>query len=228
MKRYKTLLFDVDNTLLDFSAAEREALRSLFEEQKISLTSEMEQSYMQINQGLWKSFEEGKIDRDEVVNTRFSLLFQEYGKEVDGEFLEKRYRSYLDLGHQLVEGALELITKLQSGHDLYIVTNGVATTQDKRLRASGLYPFFKDIFVSETVGFQKPMKPYFDFVFAKIPNILLEETLIIGDTFNSDIKGGYLAGIDTCWYNPEQKLNPTNITPTYEIKELEELYSILK
>ncbi|WP_042462835.1 YjjG family noncanonical pyrimidine nucleotidase [Neobacillus dielmonensis] len=227
MKKYKTLLFDVDNTLLDFSAAEREALKSLFEEQKIALTSEMEQRYLEINQGLWKSFEEGKIDRDEVVNTRFSLLFKEHGKEVDGVFLEKRYRTYLDQGHQLVEGALELAASLQNEYDLYIVTNGVATTQDKRLRASGLYPLFKDIFVSETVGFQKPMKQYFDFVFAKIPNITLEKTIIIGDTLNSDIKGGYLAGIDTCWYNPEQKTNQTDIKPTYEIQNLKELYNIL-
>lgn len=228
LKKYQTLLFDVDDTLLDFSAAENFALRLLFEDQKIRLTTEIEADYKKINLGLWKSFEEGKINRDEVVNTRFSLLFKEYGQFVDGFLLEKKYRSYLEEGHQLVNGAFELISDLQNQYDLYIVTNGVSKTQDKRLRDSGLYPLFKDIFVSENTGFQKPMKEFFDFVFARIPNFSVEHGLIIGDSLSSDIKGGQLAGLDTCWFNPEMKPNNTQTIPTYQIQKLNNLYQILK
>ncbi|WP_312472149.1 YjjG family noncanonical pyrimidine nucleotidase [Neobacillus sp.] len=227
MKKYQTLLFDVDDTLLDFTAAENEALRLLFEEQNIPLTTELEADYKKINHRLWKSFEEGKIDRDEVVNTRFSILFMEYGQVVDGALLEKSYRSYLEEGHQLVNGAFELISDLQNQYDLYIVTNGVSKTQDKRLRASGLHPIFKDIFVSEDTGFQKPMKEYFDYVFARIPHFSVEQTLIIGDSLSSDIKGGQLAGLDTCWFNPQMMPNDTGIVPTYQIQKLDELYRII-
>ena len=227
LKPYQTLFFDVDDTLLDFRAAEHAALRSLFEEQQIPLTADIEADYKRINQGLWKSFEEGKADRDEVVNTRFSLLFKEYGQEVDGSLLERQYRSYLEEGHQLVSGALELITDLQQHYDLYIVTNGVSKTQDKRLRHSGLHPLFQGVFVSEDTGFQKPMKEYFDHVFARIPDFSAEQGLIIGDSLRADIKGGQLAGLDTCWFNPEGKPNDTGIVPTYQIRRLDELYRIL-
>ncbi|MDR4948043.1 YjjG family noncanonical pyrimidine nucleotidase [Neobacillus cucumis] len=227
MKKYQTLLFDVDDTLLDFAAAEALALERLFESQNLFLTTQIEANYRKINQGLWKSFEEGKIGRDEVVNTRFSLLFKEYGKIVDGVKLEKNYRGYLEEGHQLISGALELISKLQTNFDLYIVTNGVSKTQDRRLRDSGLHPLFKEIFVSEDTGFQKPMKEFFDHVFARIPNFSPKQALIIGDSISSDIKGGQLAGIDTCWYNPNAKPNNTSIMPTYEIRSLNELYQIL-
>lgn len=228
LKNYQTLLFDVDDTLLDFGVAESLALRLLFEEQNIPLTTEIEARYKKINQGLWNSFEEGNLDRDEVVNTRFSILCKEYGREVDGALLEKNYRSYLEEGHQLVNGAFELITDLQNQYDLYIVTNGVSKTQDKRLRDSGLYPLFKDIFVSEDTGFQKPMKEYFNYVFARIPNFSVEQGLMIGDSLSADIKGGQLAGLDTCWFNPEMKPNDTEIVPTYQIQKLDELYRILK
>jgi len=228
MKNYQTLLFDIDNTLLDFNAAEDLALQLLFNEQKIPLTPEIKAQYNKINQGLWKAFEEGKISRDEVVNSRFSILFKEYfGQEIDGNSLEEKYRNYLQEGHQLIDGAFELITALQNKFDLYIVTNGDSKTQYKRLHDSGLYPLFKDIFVSEDTGFQKPMKEYFDYVFARIPHYSVEKTLIIGDSLSADIKGGNLAGIDTCWINPGMKDNATDIVPTYQIQELTELYPIL-
>jgi 2-haloacid dehalogenase len=227
LKKYKTLFFDADDTLLDFGAAESLALRLLFKEQKINLTAELEAHYKEINQGLWRAHEEGKIERDELLNTRFSLLFKEYDKEVDGVLLEENYRMYLEEGHQLVNGALELMNELQKKYDLYIVTNGVSKTQDRRLRDSGLHPFFKDVFVSEDTGYQKPMKEYFDYVFARIPNFSLEHGLIIGDSLSSDIKGGMLAGLDTCWFNPKVKPNNTEIQPTYQIQTLEELFQIL-
>jgi 2-haloacid dehalogenase len=227
LKTYQTLLFDVDDTLLDFGATENLALSLLFENQKTPFTPEIEAHYKKINHDLWKSFEEGKLNRDEVVNTRFSLLFKEYGQLVDGAVLEKKYRSFLDEGHQLVNGAFELISVLKNQFHLYIVSNGVSKTQDKRLRDSGLYPLFKDIFVSEDTGFQKPMKEYFDYVFARIPNFSVNQGLIIGDSLSSDIKGGQLAGLDTCWYNPEMKPNDTQIIPTYQIQKLEEMYQIL-
>jgi len=227
LKTYKTLLFDVDDTLLDFEATEKTALRLLFADQQMPFTPELEAQYKRINQGLWKAFEEGKIERDEVVNTRFSRLFRENGLEVDGALLEKRYRGFLDEGHQLIEGAYELIMALQHHFDLYIVTNGVSRTQDKRLRDAGLHPFFIDIFVSEDTGYQKPMKEYFDFVFARIPGFSADQALIIGDSLSSDIKGGQQTSLDTCWFNPGRKSNETGVLPTYEIHRLDELYHIL-
>lgn len=227
MKTYKTLFFDVDDTLLDFAAAERLALRLLFEEQNFPLTDEIEARYKTINQGLWKSFEEGKVDHDELLNTRFSLLFKEYGQEVDGALLESAYRGHLEKGTQRVTGALELLTRLHEQYDIYIVTNGVSKTQHKRLHGSGLFPYCKDIFVSEDTGYQKPMKEYFDYVFARIPHFRVEQGLLIGDSLSADIKGGQLAGLDTCWFNPYQKQNDTGIAPTYQIQSLDELYEIL-
>lgn len=228
MKKYQTLLFDVDDTLLDFGAAEDVALRLLFEEQAFPFTDEIKAHYRKINQGLWREFEEGKVDRDTVLNSRHTRLFKEYGRDVDGALLEKSYRDYLGEGHQLISGAFELITRLHEKYNLYIVTNGVSDTQDKRLRDSELFPFFEGIFVSDAIGYQKPMKEFFDFVFANIPNFSKEEALLIGDSLNADIKGGQLAGLDTCWLNPAKKPNDSNVVPTYEIQALEELYSILK
>ena len=62
----------------------------------MSLTSEIEAQYKKLIKVFGLLFEEGEINRDEVVNTRFSILFKEYGEEVDGILFENNYRSYLE------------------------------------------------------------------------------------------------------------------------------------
>ncbi len=228
MVQYKALLFDLDETLLDFAASEDIALQKLFSDQNFSLTPDIKANYQKINTALWKGYENGEIDRDEVVNTRFALLFEQYGIQVDGAALEQNYRKYLSEGYYLIEGAMELIQKLSTEFDLYVVTNGASIIQQKRLEGSGLAPYFKKVFVSEDTGYQKPMKGFFDYAFSQIESLDLSTTLIIGDSFSADVTGGWNAGIDTCWVNREgSELANTDIHPTYKIRELEELYWIL-
>lgn len=227
MKCYQTLLFDVDDTLLDFAAAEDHAFRLLLQEQGVSYRVEWKKQYQELNKSLWKAFEEGKITRDEVVNTRFALFFDTLGIKVDGILLQQSYREYLGEGNQLLDGALDLIQRISNHFDLYIVTNGISKIQEKRLKSSGLYSFFKAVFVSEDTGYQKPMKEFFDYCFERIPQINKETTLIIGDSLSADIQGGCNAGIDTCWFNPLKKKKELEIQPTYEIAKLEELLVLL-
>ena len=228
MARYRNVLFDVDDTLLDFGAAERLALRLLFEEHDFPFTPETEAAYKRINQELWHAFEMGTVSRDEVLHSRHSRLFKEFGREADGAKMDAIFSGHLEAGCQLVNGAFELIVGLQAEYSLYLVTNGVSRIQDKRLRGSGLHPLFKGIFVSEDTGYQKPMKQYFDYVFARIPDFSAHETLIIGDSLTADIRGGHGAGLDTCWFNPGAKPNDSGVTPTYEIRQLGDLPPILR
>lgn len=225
--RYTTLLFDVDDTLLDFQAAENQALQALFQKEGIAFTKEREQLYKEVNEARWRAFELGEMTREEVVNERFGAFFQLLGHTVDSLATEQQYREYLNDGHQLLGNSLEVIQTLSEKANLYIVTNGVSKTQFKRLEDAQLLPYFKEVIVSEETGYQKPMIEFFDYTFAKIPDLDKEKTVIIGDSLSSDIQGGVNAGIDTIWLQPTAFIQPTIIQPTYHIRQLEELYSIL-
>ncbi|MDE1548618.1 YjjG family noncanonical pyrimidine nucleotidase [Jeotgalibaca caeni] len=224
---YKTLLFDIDDTLLDFKAAETHAISHLLEEMGIAITEERIAQYAAINQVLWEQFEKGLIQREVLLGKRFEDFFALYGKKVDGQEMDRTFRARLEEGNYLMEGSLELLESLKQTHDLYAVTNGVSKTQQRRMADSGLRPYFKKVFVSEDTGYQKPMPEYFDYVFARIASFQKEETLIIGDSLTSDITGGVLAGIDSCWFNPLKKPNPLSIQPTYEIEQLADLPALL-
>ncbi|MEI5991045.1 TIGR02254 family HAD hydrolase [Enterococcus termitis] len=226
--KFKTLLFDVDDTLLDFQLTEKKALQALFQEEGLFLTDEIEATYKKINSQLWREFEQGKTDKKTVTDTRFSLLFAQFNKNVDGKKMGEQYRYHLSQGHDLLGNSKEIIERLQPDYDLYIVTNGVAKTQYQRLNDSKMTAFFNDIFVSEEVGYQKPMKEYFDYVFERIPSFEREKTLIIGDSLASDIQGGNVSNIQTLWLNPSKQPALTDIQPTYEISQLDEIFKVLE
>lgn len=225
---YQTLLFDVDDTLLDFQAAEDQALRRLFAEVGVPWSTDVKATYQQVNQQLWREYERGQISREEVTGTRFGKFFAAFQQPVDSLKMDQLFRKYLAQGSQRLENSLEIVADLAQKADLYVVTNGVSETQRKRLAKADLLPYFKDLFISEETGYQKPMKAYFDYVFARIPDFHPDKTIIIGDSLTSDIKGGQNAGIATVWLNSQGQPPQKGITPTYEIRHLKQLYQILE
>ncbi|MFJ7662575.1 YjjG family noncanonical pyrimidine nucleotidase [Lysinibacillus sp. NPDC097162] len=227
MSKYEILLFDVDDTLLDFNLAEDAALKRLFEQEKIATTPTMITRYKEINESMWRAFERGEVTKTSLHNTRFSIALKEFGIEVDGEYVETVFQKYLQEAHHYVDGAYELIAQLADSYDLYVVSNGITKTQNKRLADADLAKYFKGIFISEQTGYQKPMPAFFDYVFDRIDGLNKDKTLIVGDSLTSDVKGGLLAGIDTCWFNIRDMQNTTDIKPHYEIKKLHELHMLL-
>ena len=224
---FRTILLDLDDTILDFGAAERIAVAKAFTEIGLEPTEKLIKRYSEINISQWEAFERGEINRDRVLTRRFEILFDELGVSCDAESCEKIYRGYLAVGHYFVEGAEEILAYLAPKYDLYIASNGVADTQYSRLQSANISHYFKNIFISETTGHHKPEKEYFDYCFARIEGFDPAETLIVGDSLTSDILGGITAGIATCWFNRKRKPRRGDITPTYEIHSLEELKRLL-
>ena len=223
---YKILLFDLDDTLLDFAANEAVSLNKLFQLHGYTFTDEIFQTYNSVNKQLWKDYENGGIILEEVLNSRFSETMNKLGQTVDGMEWENQYRELLSNGFQLMDGAYEVCSTLSKSHRLFIITNGVTKTQIKRVKESGLSDFFEDIFISQSIGYQKPAKEFFDYVMNHIKDFNKEEALIIGDTINSDIKGGILSGIDTCLISRKPQEQSSGIQSTYTITKLSEIYDI--
>lgn len=228
MKNYKNILLDVDDTLLDFEAAEYYALETILKKFKIEIDENIRQTYRKINIGLWEEYEKGEISKDTVLHTRFEKLFSLLGMKVRGEEIEIEFREKLGECSVMIKDAYKICEELYKTCNLYIISNGVTETQIKRLQEAGLDKFMKKIYISEQVGYQKPRIEFFKEIQKDVPELNETNTLIIGDSLTSDMKLGENAGIDTCWFNPHKKENKSNIKVTYEIKELSELLDIIK
>ena len=171
--------------------------------------------------------ERGEITRDQVLSLRFEEYFGDFGIKVDGAEVDKLYRSSLNESTYLIEGAIELLEQLKDQYKLYIITNGVAATQYKRLSASGLDKYFRGIYVSEEAGSQKPQNSFFEYCFEKMGRRDVENMLVIGDSLTSDIRGGNNAGIDTLWFNPHKQENTAGVQINYEAATLHEIGDML-
>lgn len=223
----RNVLFDLDDTLFDFHKAEKIALTKTLVHFGIDPTEETLALYSTINAAHWKRLELGEISREEVKVGRYRELFKTIGVECDPVKATAYYESMLAIGHYFMPGAPELLEELYRKYRLYIVSNGTAKVQEGRIGSSGIAKYMDGIFISQILGANKPDKQFFDICFAEIPVFSLSETVIIGDSLSSDIKGGINAGITTVWFNPKGIENDNDIKPDYTIKELSEVPALL-
>jgi 2-haloacid dehalogenase len=222
---YRIFLLDIDNTLLDFDAAEKRGFRKVIESYDIVYDSEMLNQYKKINRKLWNLLEQGKIEKEEVLNTRFGEFFRLYHIEASGIEAEFRFRKHLGESSDLIPNAKETLQQLKrQGKKLYSASNGVYDTQIKRLINSGIYDLFDGMFISEQVGYEKPALPFFEHCFNNIPDFEKEKTIMVGDSISSDIQGAINAGIDSCLLSRFENLSPSYATHT--IKDISELLHI--
>lgn len=221
----KKILWDIDGTLLNFDFAETAAINKCFEIFDLEKPSDdMLRTYKKINNMYWERLERNEITRDEVLLGRFQEFFTRYG--IDTKIVDDfNYNYQIELGNTYVFNPYgkESVEKLSKKYDQYAVTNGSLTAQKGKLDGSNLNKIFKDSFISELIGFEKPDKRFFDYVFDKIGSDKRDDYVIIGDSLTSDMLGGKNAKIKTIWFNPNKKENHLDLAIDYEISSLKDV-----
>ena len=225
----KTLLWDIDGTLLDFGKAEAYGIRKCFEIFNIGeCTDEMLKRYSVINRKYWEALERGELTKPQVLRGRFVEFFSSEGIQFDriDEF-NNEYQLRLGDKAFFCDNAYETVNALKGKYRQYAVTNGTIVAQKRKLTQSGLINIFDDIFISDEIGFEKPAIEFFNAVQQKIGNFNKDEVMIIGDSLTSDMQGGNNADILCCWYNSHGAENKENIKIDYEINNIAQVLKIL-
>ena len=225
--KYEVLLFDLDDTLLDFGMTEHNAFRLLFEEYGLpNGLTDYHDSYRMISKVLWEDLEHGRTSLAELKVERFKRLFTEHQLEIDPVVFGQKYIENLGKEVHMIAGVEEMFASMKDVR-MALLTNGFKEAQYARVNGSSLKNLFEAIITSEETGFQKPQKEIFAFTLEKLQISDPSCVLMIGDSLTSDIQGGNNFGIDTCWFNPTKKLNQTNIQPTFEIHTWDQLKDIV-
>lgn len=226
--KYEIILFDADETLYDFKKSEREAFKNTMLKFNINYDENYHlKIYKEINSALWKEFEQGLVTQEVLKIERFKRLSKALKIRFDENEFANSYIENLADASFLYDNSLELIETLNKSFKLAIVTNGLTSVQNKRIRQSNIAKFFDAIVISEEILIAKPNPKIFEHTLKLMNFSDKSKVLMIGDSLSSDIQGGINFGIDTCWYNPNKIINETSIKPTYEISNFDELKLLL-
>ncbi len=233
MAKYTCLLFDLDDTLLDFKQASRTAFRLFYERYLLDsgLTPETAfEHYHDANLMVWEMFEQNQISIDELKTRRFEWMYQHAGLSIPFDELPAQSDFFLDAlieSTHLLEGAEPLLTHLSSQYHLSVITNGISYVQHSRLKRLNIGHHFQHVFISEEIGHSKPSEGFFNHVLDTLMDHPPQNMLVIGDSLNADIAGALQAGLDACWFNPHGLTHSGKHAPNYEIRSWQEFTSLL-
>ena len=226
-KAYTTLFFDLDNTIFDFNIASGISFNKTLSHFNIH-GENLYKIYKKYNSQIWHAFENKEIDSVTLRWKRFQLFLEHIDHlHLDPNAMNSYYLSQLVLNATPEPGARALLDRFKGNKKLVVITNGLKEVQLPRMKEHNFYHYFDAIVVSDEIGIAKPDTAYFDYAIkaAEVEN--RSEVLVIGDSLNSDIRGGIQSNLDTCWYNPKGLKNETEYQATYEISHLEELINIV-
>lgn len=231
MQRYRNLFIDLDDTLYDFSAASREAFRETYELLDYGRFFDSFEHYLSIyepyNLELWRIYGEGKITKEELNRRRYSHPLETVGIN-DQELADTFCREALGripTKNRLIDGAIELLEYLRPKYNMYILSNGFKELQSHKMRTAGIDKYFDALILSEDIGVNKPNRELYEYALQKT-GALLEESIMIGDMFDTDIVGAANIGMEQIYFNAKKK-DDCRFTPTYMVSDLLQIKEIL-
>ncbi|MCZ3990740.1 YjjG family noncanonical pyrimidine nucleotidase [Lactobacillus crispatus] len=227
--RYQQIIFDVDDTIIDFAATEDFALHSLFNAHHWPLSAELQRQYHSYNQGLWRQLEQGELTYEELSEMTFhDFILDHFGIEIDGKKAMDEYRSYFGEAHQLLPGVEDTLKfAKKQGYKLTVLSNGEKFMQNHRLELAGVKKYFDLIVTSEEAHYSKPNLHAFDYFFSQT-EIGPSETVFFGDGLQSDILGAEKYGFDSIWYNHRHRKNTLHLHPKFVVETYPELVKLMQ
>jgi len=201
----KAIFFDWDHTLWDHDANASQSLSELFHQFDLDAQhpggfDSFFTSYQLINNFLWEEYQFGRISQEELRATRFQRIFEQMNLEGDYLKFGDLFLEITPRKSQMIEGAIEIIERLNSKYPLFVLTNGFSDVQDIKITGSGIKHHFEGIITSQEAQAKKPDPAFFQYAL-NLANSKAEEVLMIGDHEKIDVWGAEQVGIPAIHLN---------------------------
>ena len=220
----KGVIFDLDNTLLDFikmkEVAVKSAIRGMIE---AGLEADERESFKDII----SIYEEFGWENQKV----FDVFLNKSIGYVDNKFLAagivayRRSREANLLAYPNVNRTLVNLTKL--GIKLAVVSDAPSREAWMRIYYLNLYHFFDAVITLDDSGERKPSSKPFEMAL-KILNLEPQDSLMIGDWPERDVVGAKQIGMRTAFAVYGDTFGTKDSGADWDIKDISEIISIIK
>lgn len=199
MNRYKLLIFDLDDTLFDYKATEKNAVAEACKSVGLQFTESIYKDYKRANSKAKISFPEYIDYLEQFREVRACHFLEMYGISLD--YMQVFINTYMEASKKgvLIAGIEEALFALPPIRKV-IGTNGSTTPRKDKLMNSPIAKYFEKFYSSELLGVSKPSREFFEKI-AKDNCVRVRECLYIGDNWCVDIEGAVNAGMDACFIN---------------------------
>jgi HAD superfamily hydrolase (TIGR01549 family) len=228
---YKAIIFDLDNTLLNFEICERQAILGALEACTISLDLNgiSESIFLQVfetyNSQYWK--QRNVFSPSEITERSYQSTLAELNIKTDKiSHLGQNFWQIFNHSAVTEPDVYEVLTILSPSYRLAVITNGLVSAQVPRMQSVGIDHFFEEIVVSEAIGFAKPSPEIFHHALLKL-DLTPAEVLYVGDSLTHDYVGAMQVNIDFCYYNRKNQNLIQEVQPKFMISELLKLVELV-
>lgn len=203
--KYRYLLVDNDNTLMDFHAAEAKALTEALSEVGLTISDAVRARYSALNDDLWKRLERGELTHADIKVQRFARLLAEIApaNAASAARVALRYCHYLGTHADLLPDAASFIHHLHATMKIALVSNGDSVIQRNRLHRAPFTGELDAIIISSEKGVSKPDPRLVEIALDALGCTDKAEAVLLGDSRTADIPAAAAAGIDSILLDPQ-------------------------
>ncbi len=222
--RYDVVLCDSDDTVLDFRRASEMSIEETVDILGLQCDKQAAVSaFKRITCDVWHRLERGELTRDTLYVARAQAMSEALGIDIDPDGFNGTYMGRMCTTRFVRPGAVEFLKELtRRGIKTYIITNSFSRVACERLKA--VQEYVAGSFISESIGYYKPDKRFFDGVFNAIGDVDKARVIVFGDSETSDITGGKNYGLDTCLYDVTGK---KDTSADYRVRDYSEFLKIV-
>ncbi|MFD0692499.1 HAD family hydrolase [Paenibacillus sp. GCM10027628] len=231
----KLILFDLDDTLFDFSTTWNVVLKRMFAEHPVTGRYENEAfftAFQKKSDELYYLYEQRICSVEAYRNRRLIETLADH-RHIMTEEEAKAFN--LDFVRQYVESlqpdpaVIELLHRLKGRYQIGIITNGPHDMQGGKIERLGLKELFpsEQVWISNVVGMAKPDPRIYQLALDHF-KVKAEETIFVGDSWEADVAGPIRVGMQAVWLNKYGKTPKADIQPLAIVTKLHELIDILQ
>lgn len=198
----KAVVWDVDDTLFDYTTADREGMRShLVAEGLMARFDGAEQAlahWREITERQWARFSAGEADFETQRRDRVRVFLERELTDPEADDWFARYLSHYESAWSLFPDVLPVLDALAHSHRHAVLSNSSLTVQDRKLRSLGVHDRFETVLCAVELGVSKPDAAAF-LAACDALELAPRQVAYVGDHPEIDGRGAADAGLLSVW-----------------------------